>query len=85
MWTNAKSRTSVKIACTQKKYLSGIESPQIRSIFTKLRIYINSTWDSNVRSFRYKNVQSNQCTYCKSTQYAEHLLIIVVIIIEKYL
>ncbi len=46
---------------SEKKYLSGIESSQIRSIFTKLRIYINSTWDSKVRSFRYKNVQSNQC------------------------
>ncbi len=50
---------------SEKKYLSGIESPhsiQIGSIFTKLRIDINSTWDSKVRSFRYKNVQSNQCT-----------------------
>ncbi len=75
MWTNAKSRTSVKIACTQKKNLSGIESPQIRSIFTKLRIDINSAWDSKVRSFRYKNVQSNQCTYCKSTQDIEHILL----------
>ncbi len=59
----------------ENKYLSGIESPQIGSIFTKLKIDINSTWDSTVRSFRYKNVQSNQCTYCKSTQDMEHILL----------
>ncbi len=38
-------------------------------------IDINSTWDSKVRSFRYKNVQSSQCTYCKSTQDIEHILL----------
>ncbi len=60
---------------SEKKNLSGIESSQIRSIFTKLRIYINSTWDSKVRSFRYKNVQSNQCTDCKSSQDIEDILL----------
>ncbi len=50
---------------SEKKYLSGIESPQIRNIFTKLRIDINSTWDSKVRSFRYKNVQSNNVPIVK--------------------
>ncbi len=60
---------------SEKKNLSSIESPQIRSIFTKLRIDINSTLDSKVRSFRYKNVQSNQCTYCKSTQDVVHPLL----------
>ncbi len=60
---------------SEKKNLSGIELPQIRSIFTKLRIDINSTWDSKVRSFRYKNVQSNKCTYCKSTQDIEHIVL----------
>ncbi len=75
MWTNVKSQTSITIACTQKKYLLGIESPQIRSVFTKLQIDINTTCDSKVRSFRYKNVQSNQCTYCKSKQDIEHILL----------
>ncbi len=60
---------------SEKKYLSDIAPSQIRSIFTNLRIDINSAWDSKVRSFRYKNVQSNQCTYCKSTQDIEHILL----------
>ncbi len=54
---------------------SEIESPQIRSIFTKLRTVINSTLDNKVRRFRYTNVQGNQCTYCKSTQDIEHILL----------
>ncbi len=47
---------------SENKYLSGIESPQIRRIFTKLRIDINSTWDSKVRSFRYKKGPTTGCT-----------------------
>ncbi len=33
----------------EKQYISGIESLQIRSIFTKLRMDINSTCDSKTR------------------------------------
>ncbi len=70
---NNVDKCKISNICKNSMSLSAIESPQIRSIFTKLRI--DSTWDSKVRSFKYKNVQSNQCTYCKSTQDIEHILL----------
>ncbi len=59
----------------KQKYLSEIESPEIRSIITKVRIDINCTWDSNKRSFRYRNVATNECNYCKEVKSVEHLLL----------
>ncbi len=45
------------------------------SIITKLRIDMNCTLDSKNRSFRYRNVTTNECTHCKEVQSVEHLLL----------
>ena len=65
-----------KSTYSESKYLNDIESPQIRSIFTKLRLDINATWDSKMRSFRYKNVQNDQCPHCNNIQNIEHVLLL---------
>ncbi len=56
-------------------YLTEIESSDIRSIFTKLRIDMNCSWDCKNRSFWYKNVTSNICTSCNQVENVEHVLL----------
>ena len=48
----------------KQQYLSEIDSPQNRSIFSKLRLDVNSTLDCRSRSFRFKNTIDNKCPSC---------------------
>ncbi len=60
----------------QQKYLSKIDSPQTRSIFSKLRLDVNSTFDCKVRSFRFKEAVISTCNYCTDkTQDILHILL----------
>ena len=60
----------------QQKYLNEIDSPQTRSIFSKLRLDVNSTLDCKVRSFRFKEAIINTCNYCTDkTQDIPHILL----------
>ncbi len=78
-------RSSISKICNTKidiyakiKYFIEIKSTDIRSTFTKLRIYIKCTWDSKIHSFWYQNVTSN-ISYvhykCNQVQNVEHILL----------
>ena len=60
---------------SEKKYLSKIVSPSIRSTITKLRVDVNSTLDCKFRSFRFKNIPDMNCPHCNTKQNVEHVLI----------
>ena len=59
----------------KQSYLSKIESPEIRSTFSKLRLDVNATLDCKYRSFRFKNVPDKNCQSCNSLQSVTHLLL----------
>ncbi len=46
------------------EYLNKVESPQVRTIFTRLRIDCNNLNDCRFRSYRFKNRTTNMCTFC---------------------
>ncbi len=48
----------------QATYLEKIESPQVRSIFTRLRIDCNNSNDCKFRSYRFKHQDTDKCTFC---------------------
>ena len=41
-----------------------VENPDIRTIFTKLRLDANKLADSKCRSYRFKNQTDNNCSEC---------------------
>ena len=51
-------------AYRQCEYLTKIESPTVRSIFTRLRIDCNNLNDCRFRSYRFKRYKTDKCTFC---------------------
>ncbi len=66
-------KTDVQVYKIQP-YLGEVKNHEIRSRITKLRIDINCTMDSKNRNFRYKNIQTSNCIFCKTKQDVNHVL-----------
>ena len=56
-------------------YLSHINSPRIRSIFTKLRTDSNCSKDSSCRRYRDKKSHTDLCPHCNVTQDVQHIIL----------
>ena len=65
----------VRTICGENKYLYQINSPKIRTIFTKLRVDSNCTRESKYRSYRGKKSENNLCPHCNVPQDVLHVLI----------
>ena len=61
----------------RQEYLDIISNPEIRNYFTRLRIDCNKTSDCRKRSFRFKQVTDDTCTFCnsKEQQTVAHILL----------
>ncbi len=60
----------------QSEYLDKIESPSMRTIFTRLRIDSNNLNDCKFRSYRFKNQDTDKCTFCPGEiDSVEHLIL----------
>ena len=76
---NLRKCTIVNI-CTKETYstsdyLSHINSPRIRSIFTKLRTDSNCSKDSSCRRYRGKKSYTDLCPHCNVTQDVQHIIL----------
>lgn len=68
------SRVCINGDYKMKNYLQCIKSPEIKSIFSRLRLDANMTKDCKYRSFRFKNVTDKSCDLCKVPQSVIHCL-----------
>ena len=48
----------------KRRYLDLVRNPDIRTIFTRLRLDANKLADSKYRSYRFKNQTDNCCSEC---------------------
>ena len=76
---NLRKCTIVNI-CTKETYstsdyLSHINSPRIRSIFTKLRTDSKCSKDSSCRRYRGKKSHTDLCPHCNVTQDVQHIIL----------
>ena len=70
------TNTCVQSIYRENKYLYQINSPKIRTIFTKLRVDSNCTRESRHRSYRGKKSENNLCTpHCNVPQDVLHVWI----------
>ena len=69
------TNTCVQSIYGENKYLYQINSPKIRTIFTKLRVDSNCTRESRYRSYRGKKSENNLCPHCNVPQDVLHVLI----------
>ncbi len=59
----------------KKHYLAAVQSPDIRTVFTRLRIDSNKLADSKFRSYRYKNQIDDNCSDCRVKESVTHRLL----------
>ena len=59
----------------KRHYLTAVQSPDIRTIFTRLRIDSNKLADSKLRSFRYKSQLDDNCSDCQVQESVTHRLL----------
>ena len=69
------TNTCVQSIYGENKYLYQINSPKIRTIFTKLIVDSNCTRESRYRSYRGKKSENNLCPHCNVPQDVLHVLI----------
>ena len=69
------TNTCVQYIYGENKYLYQINSPKIRTIFTKLRVDSNCTRESRYRSYRGKKSENNLCPHFNVPQDVLHVLI----------
>ena len=60
---------------SRSDYLSHINSPRIRSIFTKLRTDSNCSKGSSCRRYRGKTSYTDLCPHCNVTQDVQHIIL----------
>ncbi len=56
----------------KRKYLDLVKNPDVRTIFTRLRLYASKLADSKYRSYRFKNQADDNCSECHVTDDVLH-------------
>ena len=80
MWTSETGGSALTadlptFSLSPQEYITKVNSPKIRTIFTKLRIDSNCTRESRYRSYRGKKRENNLCPHCNVPQDVLHILI----------